>query len=386
MRIAIFTNNYLPNPYGVSNSIESFRQELEMMGHIVYVFAPAWENYVDTNPRVFRYPAIDIKFKFKFPLPIPYSRQIDAILEKLDIDIIHSQHPNLLGSVARRWAQKKNIPLVFTWHTLYDQYVHFIPFVPHKIAAWWAIRNARKYADKCDQIIVPTQSIVKIIQDWGVQNRNIVAIATGVEENEYANADRNFVRKKYGIGEKEILLLLVSRLTDEKNIQFLFNSVQEVLKNNSHIKFIVVGGGYLLPELQKISLKQNLGKQVFFTGIISKEEIKNYYAAGDIFIHASKSETQGMILTEAMFMGLPIVAVRATGACDLVEDNKTGFLVAEQEQKFAQAVEKLISNKDLREKFSLQSVTIAREKYTAQVCAKKMLEVYIKVIERNKKE
>lgn len=386
MHIAIFTNNYLPNPYGVTNSIESFRQELEAMGHEVYIFAPAWKNYTDINPQVFRYPAVDIKFKFKFPLPFPYSRRMDAILEKLDIDIIHSQHPNLLGSAARRWAQKKNIPLVFTWHTLYDQYVHFVPFVPHKFAAWWAIRNARKYANKCDQVIVPTQSIVKIICDWGVQNKNIMAIATGVEENKYADADRNLVRKKYGIRDQEIMLLLVSRLTDEKNIQFLFRSVSAILKSNSQVKFMVVGGGYLLPELQKLSLNQGLKKQIFFTEIIAKEEIKNYYAAGDIFVHASKSETQGMILTEAMFMGLPIVAVSATGACDLVENNQTGFLVAENEREFAQAVEELISNKELRKKFALRSVAIAREKYTAQVCAKKMLDLYRDVIGRNREK
>jgi glycosyltransferase involved in cell wall biosynthesis len=386
MRIAIFTNNYLPNPYGVSNSIESFRKEFELMGHDVYIFAPTWKNYIDINSRVFRYPAIDMNFKFKFPLPISYSRRMEAVLEKLDIDIIHSQHPNLLGNAAWRFAQKKNIPLVFTWHTLYDQYAHFVPFAPNKIAAWWVIRNARKYADRCDQIIVPTQSIEKKIRNWGVQNKNILAIATGVEEKEYNNANRGLIRKKYGIEENEILLLLVSRLTDEKNIQFLFRSMFATLNSNPQAKFMVVGGGYLLPNLQKLSLSQGLEKQIFFTEIIAKEEIKNYYAAGDIFVHTSKSETQGMVLTEAMFMGLPIVAVSATGACDIVENNQTGFLVSENEREFARAVEKLILDKALREKFSLRSMAIAREKYTAQVCAKKMLAMYASVIKRNREK
>jgi len=386
MRIAIFTNNYLPNPYGVSMSVESFRKEFEALGHTVYVFAPTWRGYVDENPRVFRYPAIDIEFKFKFPLAIPYSHKIDEILEKMDIDIVHAQHPNLLGSAARRWAQKKNVPLIFTWHTLYDQYAHFVPVIPHKLVAWLAIRNAKNYTNRCDQVIVPTQSIVKIIQDWGVKNKNIVAISTGVEADVYANASREIIRKKYEIKDDEILLVLVSRLTGEKNIEFLFKCVMGILQKNVKVKFLVAGEGYLLPELQILVKKQKLEKQIFFAGVVSKAEIKNYYAAGDIFVYASKSETQGMILTEAMFAGLPIVAVQATGACDIVVDGQTGFLVAENEAEFAQAVERLIENADLREKFSAEAKRLAREKYTAQVCAQKMLEVYEKAIERNKEK
>ncbi|EKD67082.1 MAG: glycosyltransferase, partial [uncultured bacterium] len=134
MRIAIFTNNYLPNPYGVAGSVESFRRELERLGHTVYVFAPKAEGFIDENKNVFRYPAIDLKFKnIRFPIPIPYSLRINKILKNLEIDIVHSQHPNLLGWEARRWAKKKKIPLVFTWHTLYDQYAHFAPFfIPKK--------------------------------------------------------------------------------------------------------------------------------------------------------------------------------------------------------------------------------------------------------------
>src|SRR4030043_309152 len=147
MRIAIFTNNYLPHPYGVSGSVESFRKEFERLGHEVYIFAPRWKGYRDKNRRVFRYPAFETNVKIKFPIAIPYSRKISKILDKLDLDIIHSQHPNLLGSAAARWTRRKSasrrIPLVFTWHTLYDQYAHFAPFVPVKLAAWWAIRNAR---------------------------------------------------------------------------------------------------------------------------------------------------------------------------------------------------------------------------------------------------
>ena len=192
-------------------SIESFRKEFERLGHTVYVFAPEFKGYVDENQNVFRYPAIDFKFKnVHFPLVIPYSYKIGRILEKLEIEVIHSQHPNLLGWVAKRWAKKKKAPLVFTWHTLYDQYVHFVPgFVPKKFAAWWIIKNAVKYANKVDQIITPTPSVAKIIQAWGVENLKLVSIPSGVNEKEFSNVDGYSIRKEIGILEGELLLVFV---------------------------------------------------------------------------------------------------------------------------------------------------------------------------------
>jgi len=274
MRIAIFTNNYLPNPYGVSMSIESFRKELEMCGHSVYVFAPKTKGYVDENPNVFRYPSIDINYKIHFPLGIPFSQVISKKLDELEIDIIHSQHPNLVGWAAKQWAKKKNVPLVFTWHTLYDQYAHFAPpFIPKKFAKRWTIKNAVEYAGKADQVIVPTPSVKHIIRKWGVTSANIEAVPTGVEEILYHNPDREKVRKKYGIGSDEILLLLVSRLTAEKNIKFLFSSVIKVLKKKNDVKFLVVGGGHELPALQRIINEEGLTEKVFFAGIVPGDTI-----------------------------------------------------------------------------------------------------------------
>jgi 1,2-diacylglycerol 3-alpha-glucosyltransferase len=382
VRIGIFTNNYLPNPYGVPSSIESFRRQFEQLGHEVFIFAPHWPGYEDNSSRVFRYPAIDINFKFRFPLAIPYSRKIDRILESLNLDIIHSQHPNLLGTAAHRWAEKKNIPLVFTWHTLYDKYAHFAVIIPEKLAAWWAIRDARRYANKCDQIIVPTPSVAKIIQNWGVTNSNMKAIATGVEEEIFADADGMKIKNIFGIRDDETVLFFNCRLTGEKNVEFLFRSVIPVLKKNKKTMLLSVGGGYLWETLSKIVEDAGVGTQVFFAGQVKKEEVKDYFAAGDIFVYASKSETQGMIITEAMYMGLPVVAVNATGICDLVEDQKTGFLVAEKEEAFSKAVLKLINDEELRKKMGEKGARIAREKYTDKICAQKLLEIYKEAIKR----
>jgi len=385
MNIAVFTNNYLPNPYGVSTSIETFRREFEKLGHKVYIFAPHFKGYVDKNPNVFRYPAIDLEIKIKFPLAIPYSRRIGKILENLEIDIIHAQHPNLLGTAAKKWAKKKNIPLIFTWHTLYDQYTDFVPFLPAKFSAGYMIKKSVKFANDADAVVIPTDSIAPILKNWGVKNE-MNPVATGVIEEEFKNPDGKRIREKYEIKDDDILLLLITRLTPEKNVEFVFRSVSGILKERKNVKFLISGDGYLLPKLQKFCEEEGVSGQVIFSGVISREEIKNYYAAGDIFIHGSKSETQGMILTEAMYMGLPIVAVCATGVISLVQNNKNGFLTCVTgEKEFAYMITKLILDKDLRKKTGEESARIARENFTSLVCTQKMLEVYKKAIENYSK-
>ena len=403
VNIAIFTNNYLPNPYGVSTSIETFRREFEKLGHTVYIFAPYFSGYKDENPNVFRYPAIDLEIKIKFPLVIPYSRKISKILNELKIDVIHSQHPNLLGSAARKWAKRKKVPLVFTWHTLYDYYANFVPFLPKKFVAGYMIKKAVKFANQADAVVVPTDSVIPILKNWGVHpvkspqggdaegvfnrvKKEIYVVPTGVIEEEFKNPDRKKARDKYGIKENEVLLFLATRLTAEKNIEFVFRSVREILKERKNVKFLVSGDGYLLPELKKYCKDNGIYEQVVFSGIIPRSEIKDCYAAGDIFVYGSKSETQGMVLTEAMYMGLPVVAVCATGVISLVQNNRNGFLTCVTgEKEFAYMITKLILDKKLREKTGEESARIARENFTASVCAKKMLVVYEKAIENHSK-
>jgi glycosyltransferase involved in cell wall biosynthesis len=223
-----------------------------------------------------------------------------------------------------------------------------------------------------------------ILKKWGVK-KELTPISSGVEEKEFQNADRDIIRRKYNIVDQEILLLLVSRLTAEKNIDFVFRSAAQVLKNNSRIKLLVVGGGNLQPELKNFSEKEKISDRVIFTGEIERRGIKNYYAAADIFVYASKSETQGMIITEAMYMGLPIVAVKATGSQSLILNKANGFLVKEDEGEFADAVNKLINDKELRKRFSQASRRIAETKFTSTVCAEKMLEVYERAIKNYSK-
>ncbi len=383
MNIAIFTNNYLPNPYGVTGSIESFRNVFEKQGHTVYVFSPFWKGYHDKNPHVFRYPSVDIKIKFRFPLPIPYSRAVSRIIKELDLDIIHSHHPNLLGAAAKKWAGRKNIPLVFTWHTLYDLYTNFVPFLSSSVAARWMIHGAARYANRSGAVIAPTRSTAERMREWGVKKK-IKVIPTGVSETQFVNPDRKKIRSHYAVRDSEILLVLLSRLTEEKNVEFLLRALIPVIKKYSHIKLLLGGEGYLLETLKSISENNCVKDRVIFSGLVPKDEVKDYLAAGDIFVHASKSETQGMILSEAMYTGLPIVAVDATGAKDLIAHKVSGLLTGDSMKEFSAMVELLINNPLMRETLGDNAKEIARKKYASEICAKEMMRVYEEAIAEKK--
>jgi glycosyltransferase involved in cell wall biosynthesis len=249
-----------------------------------------------------------------------------------------------LGTAAKKWARKlarrrggKKIPLVFTWHTLYDHYTNFVPFIPPRISAGFMIRKAVKYANEADAVVVPTDSIIPILEKWGV-TKAIKPVATGVVKEEFENADGKKVREKYGVKEDEIVLVLIGRITSEKNIDFLWDSILPIMKKNKKIKFLLGGDGYLLPSLKESAKKENIAGQFICPGVIGRNDIKDYWAAGDIFVHASKSETQGMSSLEAMYSGLPVVAVAATGTNSLVQNNVNGILVSENKDEFAQAV------------------------------------------------
>jgi glycosyltransferase involved in cell wall biosynthesis len=269
--------------------------------------------------------------------------------------------------------------LVFTWHTLYNRYANFAPFLPSSWVARWTINNAVKYANQADLVIAPTKSIIGILRKWGVITP-IEAVASGVEEALFQNAKRESIRKKFNIKPDEILLVLVSRLTEEKNVSFVFQALGELLKKNKQVKFLIAGDGYLLLGLKNMAEKEGLKEKIIFGGLVKKEDLKNYLAAGDIYVGASQSETQGMNMSEAMYMGLPIVAVKATGTNSLVKNGENGILVSENAKEFEKAVEKLIDDGDLRKSMSLSSAKIARENFTDEVCARKMLEIYQKLL------
>jgi 1,2-diacylglycerol 3-alpha-glucosyltransferase len=372
MRIAFFTNTYRPTMSGVVRSIETFRKVFSEMGHNVFIFAQKAHDYIDEEPFIFRYPAVEVPFANDYAFPMPFSRTIDNMLPSLKLDVIHSHHPFLLGDVAADKAKSLDIPMVFTFHTRYDEYTHYVPFstdfTKMVIDLWMS-----HYLEKCHHIITPSESIKQILIDNGVKG-DITAIPTGINITPFKEADGAPVREKYGWGE-DLVLISVGRLAKEKSFDILLKAAAQVMGDRSHVRLVIVGGGMEEKSLAKLAAELGIAERVKFTGSVPFEQVPALLKAADIFCFASTSETQGLVTMEAMAAGLPIVAVDATGTSDAVENEKDGLLTENSPEALAAALERVIDDPDLRQHL-IEGAEKKVQWFDTRIQAQRMLDAY----------
>jgi 1,2-diacylglycerol 3-alpha-glucosyltransferase len=373
MHIGYFTNAYHPTISGVVTSVSSYRKALSDLGHNVFIFTPHTEDYEYTEPFVFRYPSVDVPNFPDLPLVIPISTSIDHIMPALKLDVIHSHHPVLLGQTAAHKAEKMNLPLVFTFHTRYREYSHYISlnqkFVKEQIDHWLC-----EYLGKVHHIITPSESMQKILLDEYGFSEQITTIPTGIDFSRYETADRESMRAKFG-WKDDIILMSVGRLALEKNWETLIEAAASVIRKHTNVKLVILGEGAEHKELEKQALELGIAERVEFPGRIGPENVPNYLAAADIFCFASITETQGLATLEAMAAGLPVAAVAASGTSDAVEDGKQGFLTPNDSAALAQAIEKLVVKLDLRMRMGTEARLKAKE-YDIVHQAQRLLSVY----------
>jgi glycosyltransferase involved in cell wall biosynthesis len=379
MKIAFFTNSYYPISYGSVISIESFRKNLEKLGHQVYVFAPDYDNYEDKNKKVFRYPSFLFKYKIDYPISIPISSFINKKIKDLDLDIIHVHQPFSLGKEGLRYARKLKIPVVFTYHTKYEDYVHYVPFFPEKILAELVKKEAINFSNKCDLTITPSLGIKKIIKKRGANQSKIEILPTGVNWKNFQKGNGIEIRKKYSIANDEILLTNIGRINKEKNLIFLLEAFKKIALKNPKVKLMFIGEGFLKDELKEKSKEWGIQDRIIFTGFVKNSHIKDYLKATDIYLQTSLSETQGLTILEAMASGKAIVAVQATGTEDFIISGVNGLLTKKNKKDFIDKIEFLIKNSSKRKIFGQHAKKDAK-KYQEINQAKKLEKIYLKLV------
>lgn len=379
----MFINYYTPSQGGMETSLVNLCIGLEKAGHETFIFAPKYPNWQDKAKNIFRYRSFSFKYDgYLYVIPVPFLSQMYDEVKKLGLDVIHSHQPYSLGGEAMKFSKDLGIPIVLTYHIKYEDYSHYIPFVPEFVSKPLIKKIVSSYSNKCDAVISPSTAIKKLMIDDGVKAK-IEVIPSGIDiENFGKNRNkRNSIREKYKIKPEEIVLITASRIASEKNIGFLIKSFSLIKKTFQNVKFFVVGEGADRKKIEAMVRNLNLEKDVIFTGLVSKEEIINFYQASDIFVFSSLTETQGLVAVEAMSAGLPVVAIRASGIEDIVNDGENGFLVPESPGEFSRKVLQIIEDKNLREKLSYQA-KINSGRFTIEVWAEKMVKLYRDLILR----
>lgn len=385
MHIAFFTNFYHPVVNGVVRSVASFREVLMKQGHNVFVFAQADGTYKDTEPFIFRYPSLPLPLPGDISAALPVSPFMDQLLPALKLDVIHTHHPILLGQTAARKAAELDLPLVFTFHTQYWEYTHYVPFPQEAIQEF--LKNAvhkwlRDFMQKCQHIIIPSESIREIlVRDYGLEERYTV-IPTGTDLEPYRCADWKSLRKEKG-WQDETVLISVGRLAPEKNWDTLIRAFAKVHSQNPNLRLVLIGDGPAKETLETLASEVGIAERVTFTGALPFEEVPCYLKAADAFTFASVTETQGLVTIEAMAAGLPIVAVDGSGTRDIVDHNKQGLLVENDVDALAKGIKKLLSDPQRMKRFSNNALKKAKT-FDVNQLGKQLISVYKQAIQDKK--
>jgi 1,2-diacylglycerol 3-alpha-glucosyltransferase len=386
MHIAYFTNTYLPVISGVVRSIRSFRDELARQGHNVFIFAQEHTDYVDQDPFIFRYPSLNLPTGVDIPTAIPVSPFMDRLLPAVKLDVIHTHHPFLLGQTAATKAQELNLPLIFTFHTQYREYTHYIPLPMETVQNF--LKNAvdrwlQDFMRRCQHIIIPSESMRDIlVNDYGLKN-NFTVIPTGIDLEAYRIASGEKIRKKRR-WEKDTVMISVGRLASEKNWPLLLQAAALVLKDIPLFRLVLIGDGPDRKNLEDLAKELGIQKRVTFTGSLPFSETPAYMKAANLFGFASVTETQGLATLEAMAAGLPVIAVDASGTRDILRHGQQGYLVENNAEALAAAIKKLLSNPDRMKKFSEAAYKKAQS-FNIEKLTEKLLDVYEQAIRDKKK-
>lgn len=385
MHLAHFSNTYFPIVSGVVRSVSAFRKELSDLGHNVFIFAQDAPDYEDEEPFIFRYPAVRLGLPHEIPATIPFSPFIDTLFPALKIDVVHSHHPILVGQAAANIAEKHGLPLVFTYHSRYDEYSQYFPIKSEAIDEF--LRDAVTswldgYMRRCQHIIAPSDSIRQKIKDVHGVKSSITVVPTGIDLDIFRNADGCKVREKHG-WEQTKVLISIGRLVKEKNWETLLKAVKLVMTCHPDVHFVLIGDGDERENLENFTYDLGISDHVSFIGKIPFDEVPHYLKAADMFCFASRSETQGLVTMEAMSAGLPIVAVDGTGTRDVVTDGVEGFLTEDDSEALSESICKLFEDKQLLVRFK-RAVERKANVFTIKAQAKKLVNVYQEAKEARK--
>ena len=380
MKIGIFTEVYRPIINGVVASVESLTEELRAQGHEAYTFAPRIPKGVEAMGRVFFMPSLPLPARTEYRLTVPLVARRNKARFLSQCDVIHSHSLFVTGWMAQYYARYRfRVPLVFTYHTMLERYTHYSP-LGQRITAQLTRELTRSYANTADAVIAPTQAVATQLRDAGIV-APICVVPTGIQLDVFREAGQpagQAARSRYGIPPDAPLLLLVSRLAHEKSVPLALDALTLLRRDLPRAKLLLVGTGPLNEMLRADVKDRGLAEAVVFAGALPHEELPGVYAAADVFMFPSTSETQGLVLAEAFAAGLPVVAAESPQTRDVFGPNKAGELVSDAAQ-MARAARALLTERDLYAAASAHART-ASAAFDIKATAGRVVAVYAAVV------
>ena len=383
MRIGIFTDTYTPFINGVTTSVLMLKKSLERRGHIVYIVTVNAENMkyqMEENGRVVRIPGIPIGI-YDYRLTGIYPIKAIRMIRKWNLDVIHSQTEFGIGTFARIISKQLNIPLVHTYHTMYEDYVHYITH-------GYFNRSSKKIVEYltlfyCDrtisELVVPTKKAYELFKQKYKVDRNVYIVPTGIEVEKFYREKHkklNIIqkRKELGFSKDDFIILFVGRVASEKNIELLLSTMKPLTSISKQIKLLIVGDGPDFDKYKSFIHKNGLEEYVVLAGKVPWNSISTYYLISNCFATASHTETQGLTVIEAMAASLPVVCIDDESFTDTVIDGLNG-LIFNNKKDYKKCIIRLFKEKELYQKISSQA-RISAETHSSKYFSEQILDVY----------
>lgn len=391
MKIGIFTDAYEPHISGVTTSIKMLKEALEKMGHTVYIVTANLEKRVfkyDEDNKIIYIPGIKTGI-YQTRLTSIYSRKAMEIIKTWNLDVIHSQTEFGIGYFSRIVSKKLNIPVVHTYHTLYEDYVYYVTHGHFDNAAKKLVVKMTKYycEKKCDEVIVPTDKIKDLfVNKYGIK-KNINVIPTGIDIKKFdKNAEINKkvkeIKTKYKIKDDEFVIGSVGRVATEKSLDVLIQNVRKLVDANNKIKLMIVGDGPELPNLKELVKKLKLEKNVILTGKVDYSLVPSYFNTCNIIASFSTTETQGLTIIEGLAASKPTLCINDESFRSMIENGYNGYLF-DTDEEFRELVFKLMSDKELYKEMA-NNAKNSTYRFSKEVFGADILKVYHKAIKARK--
>lgn len=374
MNILMMTNTYKPILGGLERSVENFTNEYRKAGHNVIIVAP---NYPDmmAEENVIRIPAIQNFNGSDFSIQLPIPGVLTDALGDFKPHLIHTHHPFLIGDTAVRLATKYNVPLVFTHHTLYEENVHYVPG-NHEALKRFVVELSTGFANLADQVFAPSESIMRLMKERGVITP-IDVVPTGIYVQQFVRGAGKAFRKKQNIPSDAFVIGHIGRLAPEKNLEFVTRAVADFMKNEPRAHFLIGGKGSSEKAIQAIMSREGVIDRLHLAGVVKGKDLIDAYHAMDVFVFASQSETQGLVITEAMAASIPVIAVDAPGVREVVRDGINGRLLARESIKdFVSALEGLAKQSEAKKKKMKKASLETAMQFSMEKCAQKAIKIY----------
>lgn len=377
MKILFISDVYFPRINGVSTSMETYHRNLRLLGHVVHVIAPDYGVPSFDETDIMRVPSRRIPFDPEDRLmSFKWVMNQQTKIRSENYDLIHIQTPFVAHYLGVKLSRMLGIPCVETYHTFFEEYLHhYIPLVPKKLTRFIATRFSRHQGNSLDGMVVPSKPMLRILQSYGITTPTEV-IPTGIEPASFILGDRAAFRAKYGIPQDRPVMLFVGRVAHEKNIGFLLRVVDRIRHEIPDILFVLAGEGPALKSLKKEVKELRITENVLFVGNLDRHaDLNDCYRAADVFVFSSRTETQGLVLLEAMAQGVPVVSIAELGTRDVLRDGVGVWIAQEELTDFSGKVVTMLGDDQERKVLGDSGREYAHE-WSASNQAKRMLRFY----------